>query len=112
MRSVQQHLPELSVEVRAARSGFSYELAERSVLDRAVEGLSHPIGRITVVSFGQVIASSRIGALRFGRCRNCGDPVKRRGGRLCSSCWWAVEHKGKRQAKNEGELPSGSGAVS
>lgn len=24
----------------------------------------------------------------FGKCRQCGDPVKRPLARLCSSCWW------------------------
>ena len=33
---------------------------------------------------------TRFGWLRFGKCRVCGDPVKRRGARLCSSCWWAA----------------------
>ena len=46
----------------------------------------------------------------FGKCQNCDDPVKRWNGRLCSSCWWAAKRKRKRQAKNEGELPPGSGA--
>ena len=25
----------------------------------------------------------------FGKCRRCGDPVKRPAARLCSTYWWA-----------------------
>ena len=36
------------------------------------------------MSFGYS-AGLKIGFLRFGKCRNCGDPVKRLGARLCST---------------------------
>ena len=32
----------------------------------------------------------------FGKCRRCGDPVKRPAARLCSSCWWASRRASER----------------
>ena len=47
-------------------------------------------------------------SLPFGKCRRCGDPVKRPAARLCSSCWWA-----SRLAADQDEmLPAGRGARS
>ena len=44
----------------------------------------------------------------FGKCRRCGDPVKRPGARLCSSCWWAS----RRATEPEEKLPAGKGSGS
>ena len=44
----------------------------------------------------------------FGRCRRCGDPVKRPAARLCSTCWWAS----KRTSDQEEMQATGSGAGS
>ena len=44
----------------------------------------------------------------FGKCRRCGDPVKRPAARLCSSCWWAS----RRAAEHDEMLPTANGAGS
>ena len=44
----------------------------------------------------------------FGKCRFCGDPVKRPGARLCSSCWWAS----RRASEADEKLPAGNGGRS
>ena len=62
------------------------------------------------MSFGYS-AGFGIGFLRFGKCRNCGDPVKRRCARLCSSCWWAGKHHTNRQAETSDGLSSGRRVV-
>ena len=44
----------------------------------------------------------------FGKCRRCGDPVKRPAARLCSSCWWAS----RRASEHDEVRATGSGAGS
>ena len=44
----------------------------------------------------------------FGKCRRCGDPVKRPLARLCSSCWRAS----RRASEHDEKLPTASGAGS
>lgn len=44
----------------------------------------------------------------FGQCRRCGDPVKRPGVRLRSSCWWAS--KGESEDSNMVAMDSGVGS--
>ena len=44
----------------------------------------------------------------FGRCRRCGDRVKRPAARLCSSCWWAS----KRESQDSNVTVTRSGVAS
>lgn len=43
------------------------------------------------------LSDERCARLPFGVCRACGDPVKRRGARLCATCWWAAHLTGDNQ---------------
>lgn len=57
------------------------------------------------------LSDQRCGQLPFGSCRACGDPVKRRGAKLCATCWWAA-HPADEASDRRSSLSRRGGAVS